>query len=299
MKIRLGALLVGATLLGACGTPESSEARPASPAEAPSAAPAATPAPFPSPSAATAAPIPAAASDPSAGAPESSALAAEPGAPAVIPASAPAPAPAAPAPPAAGTAPDAAGILARAEKAYDAVRSLQADFVQDLTVPLLDQTQRSRGTMYHRRPDRFLMKFSDPAGDVVVADGKYLWLYYPSTDAKQVIRTTLEEGGHEVDLQREFLSNPTARFRAALDGTESVGGRAADLLTLVPRQSSSPYKKIRLWVDRQDALVRRFEITEQNGTVRRLELRNLKTNVTLPDRLFAFSPPAGAQVFQQ
>jgi len=208
-------------------------------------------------------------------------------------------APAAPTPPAAETAPDAASILARAEKAYDAVRSLQADFVQDLTVPLLDQTQRSRGTMYHRRPDRFLMKFSDPAGDVVVADGKYLWLYYPSTDAKQVIRTTLEEGGHQVDLQREFLSNPTARFRASLNGTEAVGGRSADLLTLVPRQSSSPYRKIRLWVDRQDALVRRFEITEQNGTVRRLELRNLRANVTLPDGLFAFTPPAGAQVFQQ
>jgi outer membrane lipoprotein carrier protein len=211
----------------------------------------------------------------------------------------PASTPAAPTPPAADAAPDAAGILARAEKAYDAVRSLQADFVQDLTVPLLDQTQRSRGTMYHRRPDRFLMKFSDPAGDIVVADGKYLWLYYPSTDAKQVIRTTLEEGGHQVDLQREFLSNPTARFRATLDGTEAVGGRSADLLTLIPRQSSSPYRKIRLWVDRQDALVRRFEITEQNGTLRRLELRNLRANVTLPDGLFAFTPPAGAQVFQQ
>jgi outer membrane lipoprotein carrier protein len=297
MKIRLGALLVGATLLGACGAPESSEARPAPPAEVSSAAPAATPAPSPSPDVAVAAPIPAAAADVSADAPESPAPAAASDAPAVIPASAPSPA--SPAPPAAESAPDAAGILAQAEKAYDAVRSLQADFVQDLTVPLLDQTQRSRGTMYHRRPDRFLMKFSDPAGDVVVADGKYLWLYYPSTDAKQVIRTTLEEGGHEVDLQREFLSNPTARFRATLDGTESVGGRAADLLTLVPRQSSSPYRKIRLWVDRKDALVRRFEITEQNGTVRRLELRNLKTNVTLPDRLFAFSPPAGAQVFQQ
>jgi chaperone LolA len=292
MKIRLGAILVGATLLGACGAPESSEARPLPEAEAP-AAPAAPPAPSPSgPSAAPTVPD-------AAGAPRSPAPGAAPDAPAVIPVAAPTPAPAAPTPPAAETAPDATSILARAEKAYNAARSLQADFVQDLTVPLLDQTQRSRGAMYLRRPDRFLMKFSDPAGDIVVADGKYLWMYYPSTDRKQVIRTTVAEGGHEVDLQREFLSNPTARFRATLDGTEPVGGRPADLLTLIPRQSSSPYKKIRLWVDRGDALVRRFEITEQNGTVRRLELRNLQANVTLPDRLFTFSPPAGAQVFQQ
>jgi outer membrane lipoprotein carrier protein len=290
MKIGIGTTLLVTALLPACGTSESPDARPAAPVAAEQAA--ITPAAGTSASATTSGPaLPA------------SAPSALPAA-AQLPAELPARASGSGSTPAATqveatTAPDAAAILDRAEQAYSTVRSLQADFVQDLTVPLLESTQRSRGTMYHRRPDRFLMKFSDPAGDVVVADGRYLWLYYPSSDAKQVIRTTLAEGGSQVDLQREFLSNPTARFNATLDGTESVAGRAARLLTLLPKQASSPYRKIRLWVDEKDALVRRFEITEQSGTVRRLELRNLQANVTLPDRLFAFSPPAGAQVFQQ
>jgi outer membrane lipoprotein carrier protein len=293
MKIGIGTTLLLTALLAACGTSESPDARPAAPVSAEKAAVA--------PTAGTSAS--AAASAPALPASAPSAPAALPGA-ARLPAEAPVGGDRADSAPAAekvepATAPDAAAILERAEKAYAAVRSLQADFTQDLTVPLLDSSQRSRGTMYHRRPDRFLMKFSDPAGDVVVADGRYLWLYYPSSDPKQVIRTTLAEGGSQVDLQREFLSNPTARFNATLDGTESVAGRAARLLTLVPKQASSPYEKIRLWVDEKDALVRRFEITEQSGTVRRLELRNLQANVTLPDRLFTFSPPAGAQVFQQ
>jgi outer membrane lipoprotein carrier protein len=290
MKIGIGTTLLVTALLPACGTSESPDARPAAPVAAEQAA--ITPGAGTSAGAATSRPaLPA------------SAPSALPAA-AQLPAESPARASGSGSTPAATqveatTAPDAAAILDRAEQAYSTVRSLQADFVQDLTVPLLESTQRSRGTMYHRRPDRFLMKFSDPAGDVVVADGRYLWLYYPSSDAKQVIRTTLAEGGSQVDLQREFLSNPTARFNATLDGTESVAGRAARLLTLLPKQASSPYRKIRLWVDEKDALVRRFEITEQSGTVRRLELRNLQANVTLPDRLFTFSPPAGAQVFQQ
>lgn len=209
-----------------------------------------------------------------------------------------APAGAAPAEAAPSGSADAASILRRAERAYDAVRSMEAEFVQDLTVPLLDRTQRSRGRIYHRRPDRFLMKFTDPAGDVVVADGRSLWLYYPSTDAKQVIQTSVAEGGQQVDFQREFLSNPTARFSATLNGVEAVNGRPADVLTLVPRQAS-PYTRVKIWVDRQDALVRRFEITEQNESLRRLELRNLKPNVQLGDALFRFSPPPGTQVFQQ
>jgi outer membrane lipoprotein carrier protein len=192
----------------------------------------------------------------------------------------------------------AAEILAQAERASRAVRSLEADFTQSMSVPLLNQTQRSTGKLYQRRPDRMLMRFSDPEGDVIVADGRHFWLYYPSTDQRQVIRTSIAQGGEVVDLQQQFLSNPNQRFVATLAGEESVGGRAAYVLTLVPR-GPSPYRILKIWVDKQDHLVRRFEMTEENDSVRRVELRNLRTNHALPDALFAFTPPPGAQVFDQ
>lgn len=191
----------------------------------------------------------------------------------------------------------AESILLRAERAYDAVRTLRADFVQDLTVPLLNTTQRSRGEIFHRKPDRFLMRFSDPAGDVVVADGRALWLYYPSNDPGQVIRTSMGEAGR-IDLQREFLSNPTERFDATLVGSEAVAGRQARVLDLVPR-AAAPYRQVRIWIDEQDALARRFRITENNDAVRTVELRNLRVNETLADDLFTFTPPPNAQVFEQ
>lgn len=191
---------------------------------------------------------------------------------------------------------DASTILERAERAYAGVRSMQADFVQEVTVPLLDRTQRSAGRIYHRRPDRFLMDFSDPADDVIVADGRYLWMYYPSADPRQVLRTTLDAAGGSVDLQREFLSDATRRFDAVHLGVEQVGGRTADVLRLRPRQAA-PYTQVKIWVDRGDAMVRRFEILEQNESVRRLELRNLRPNVELRDDLFSFTPPPGAEVF--
>lgn len=192
----------------------------------------------------------------------------------------------------------AAQILALAETAARNVRSLEADFTQTLSIPLLNQTQRSAGKLYQRKPDRFLMRFSDPEGDVIVADGRHFWLYYPSTDRTQVIRTSIAQGGEAVDLQAQFLSNPNERFVATIAGQESVGGRPADMLTLVPR-GASPYRILKVWVDREDHLVRRFEITEENESVRRVELRNLRTNHELSNDLFTFTPPAGAQVFDQ
>jgi outer membrane lipoprotein carrier protein len=174
---------------------------------------------------------------------------------------------------------------------------MEADFVQDVFVPLTERNYHSRGKMFHRSPDRFLMRFSDPQGDIVVVDGRRVWMYYPSTDPRQVTVFPLSQEGQQADLYREFLSNAGERYVATRNGAEAVAGRPAQGLTLVPR-GQSPYKTVRIWVDDQDSLVRRFEITEQNGTVRKIEMTGLRPNVALADALFQFSPPAGVQVHE-
>ena len=285
--VRLGCVLLSLPL-AACGGRESSAAAPADAAERAAAA-----------QTAPAAQEPAQAPMPAAGA--NGPAPAQPGTPAAAPvgeAAGPAPG-AKPASPAEARSQDrAAQILSQAEAAANAVRSLEADFTQTMSVPLLNQTQRSAGKLYQRKPDRFLMRFSDPAGDVIVADGRHFWLYYPSADRTQVIRTSIAEGGEAVDLQAQFLSNPNQRFVSTLAGEESVAGRPAHVLTLVPR-GASPYRILKIWVDKEDHLVRRFEITEENESVRRVELRNLRTNHALANTLFTFTPPEGAQVFDQ
>jgi len=200
--------------------------------------------------------------------------------------------------PARGGRQDANELLRRVEQTASGIRTLEADFVQTLQVPLLNTNRTSTGKLYQRKPSHFLMRFTDPAGDVMVADGRHFWIYYPSSDRTQVIRTSIAEGGEQADFQRQFLSNATERFVATLNGQETVAGRPTYALTLVPRRRS-PYRVIRIWVDRDDNLVRRFEMTEENESVRRVELRNLKVNQPLADALFTFTPPAGAQIVEQ
>ncbi|HEX8391782.1 MAG TPA: outer membrane lipoprotein chaperone LolA [Longimicrobium sp.] len=290
-------IALAALALAACGGREGSGAASDSPSEGRTAPrpPAAQPA-----GSQTAAPAPVVPG--AAEAPAGTVAAPVPGAAAAPAATAPGKAPAAAngaaAAPAASAQDRAGQILAGAERAANGIRSFEADFTQSLTVPLLNNTQRSTGKMYQRKPDRFLMRFSDPAGDIIVADGRHFWLYYPSSDRTQVVRTSIAEGGQAVDLQAQFLSNANQRFVATLVGEESVGGRPAHVLTLVPR-TASPYKLLKVWVDKEDAIVRRFEMTEENNSVRRVDLRNVRTNHALADDLFIFTPPAGARVFDQ
>lgn len=193
----------------------------------------------------------------------------------------------------------AAQILARAAAAYADVQSLQADFAMTMTNPLLRRTTNSRGTLYQRRPDRIALRFSEPEGDRIVGDGEYFWVYYPSVDEKQVIRMPASQGASGgVDLQAQFIGDPTERFEATLHGTEDVAGRPAHVLTLVPRAQVG-YTSLKVWLDTRDYLARRFEITEENGSVRRFELSGLRPNVRLGDDVFRFTPPAGARVIDR
>lgn len=213
------------------------------------------------------------------------------------------PPPAAPAggeqPDAAGRVPDPETILERASAAYSDVRSLQADFTMAMTNPLLRRTTNSRGTLFQQRPDRIALRFSEPDGDVIVGDGRYFWIYYPSVDAQQVIRMPASQGAAGgVDLQAQFLGNPVERFDATLHGTERVSGRDAYALTLVPRGPAG-YERLRVWLDTDDYLARRFEITEETGTVRRFDLTGLRINGSIAPDIFRFSPPADARVVER
>jgi outer membrane lipoprotein carrier protein len=190
---------------------------------------------------------------------------------------------------------DPLAILERAAARYEAMSGFCAQFRQVVENDLLRQTTRSQGELCQRRPDRFDMRFTDPAGDRVVADGRYLWVYFPSTDPDQAFRTSPGEAEGRFDLHAEFLQDPGRRYTPTLAGEALVGGRATRILALRPR-GASPYLRARIWVDTEDALVRKIEITETEGFTRTIELSDLRTNLQIPDARFRFDPPAGVRV---
>jgi outer membrane lipoprotein carrier protein len=194
---------------------------------------------------------------------------------------------------------DVPRLLRRTSDAYAGMRTLQARFTMSTENPLIRSRVSSRGRLYQRRPDRILLRFEDPEGDLILGDGQYFWIYYPSTDPGQVIRARAAEGAAGgVDLWAQFVGDPVARFEHSFRGTETRGGREVALVTLVPRQDPG-YKQLDVAIDTRDFLVRHFEITEHNGTVRRIDLEDLTVNPTLADDLFRFVPPAGVRVVER
>ncbi|NNF27725.1 MAG: outer membrane lipoprotein carrier protein LolA [Gemmatimonadetes bacterium] len=178
---------------------------------------------------------------------------------------------------------------------YRNIRSLCSDFQQVMNVRLLRRTIHSEGRVCQERPNRFAMRFTDPEGDLVVADGEYFWVYYPSLNEDQVVRypMTRRPGGY--DFFREFLSDPGIKYRAADGGTEDVGGKTCRIVELEPTGEAA-YRYARVWLDPETDLICKLEIHQENSTVRTLTLRGLSINPVLDAREFAFVVPEGARV---
>lgn len=189
----------------------------------------------------------------------------------------------------------ALSILEASSARYHDASTVCADFDQTLTVPLIRQENHGTGRLCQAQPDRFAMRFDDPSGDAVVMDGTYVWVYYKSQDPLTVLRFPVARAPGGFDLHREFLERPAEKYTMTYVGTEEVEGHPAHHIMLVPRKSTS-YVAAEVWIDRDDHLLRKVKVEEENESIRTLLLSDVTLDADVPDAWFTFTPPPGAQI---
>lgn len=195
---------------------------------------------------------------------------------------------------------DAKSIVGRSSTVYRSLASLSADFVQVIDNPMIDSAE-SRGTLIQAGPDKLSMRFTDPPGEAVVIDGGHVWVYTPSTVPGQVLRLAVPSGGpvYGYNLLAWLLDRPAERYSAKYLRQEKVGSRTMDVVELTPAVPDLPFDRAVIWLDREDALPRRLEITEKSGALRTLSLSKLRVNRKVPDETFRFRVPSGVRVVDQ
>jgi len=189
-------------------------------------------------------------------------------------------------------------LLDRAVAAWAKVKTARATFEQTITNSLTGRTLTASGEYQQQRPGKLSVRFADPANDRIVADGKHLWLYLPSSAPGQVIRTDLKEGGSgTVDLSAQFLTAPRSRYTITPGGAADIGGRATHSFTLVPKdRDTARFQTATVWIDDADATIRQFEVTENSNVQRRVRMTSFKTNVPVDASAFVFDVPSGVRV---
>ena len=195
-------------------------------------------------------------------------------------------------------------ILSEMEKANVAFKTLKASIVYTRTITLLESTEISEGELSYKKPKRMYLKFYPPRNEVNVVDGKYVWVYHPSE--KQVEKYEMidsRQSSQGVSFFEfgygESVEAAKKDYTITLLDTKEDGKKRFYILNLQPKDPKAQYSGIRLWVEEGVWLPGRIELYESQGeVVNVIELKNIKLNKGMSDKLFVFDVPRGVEVIE-
>ena len=192
-------------------------------------------------------------------------------------------------------------MIDKAVATYNKTKTSKGTFEQAITNPLTGSTVKAVGEFQQQRePARFSFRFVQPKGDMIIGDGKWLWVYLPSSTPGQVIKVPMTDGGAgSIDLASRFFDSPKTRFSITDAGTATVAGRAAHALMLKPKSSTEPFTQAKVWIDTTDGTLRQFETVEPSGITRLVTITAVTPNAPVDAKLFSFTPPKGARIVDQ
>ena len=184
-----------------------------------------------------------------------------------------------------------------AVKSYAAIRTAKATFEQTITNPLLGSTLKSRGEFEQSRPNRFVFRFTDPTGDVIVCDGRFVWVYLPASAPGRVNRAAC--GGAQtgsLDLIGEFFTNPRDRYTIGDGGAASLGDRKTHIVLLTPKSKNAAFVRSKVWIEPATGSLVQFEAVEPSGLTRLVRITSFTSNAAVDSKAFRFTVPKGVKV---
>jgi outer membrane lipoprotein carrier protein len=183
---------------------------------------------------------------------------------------------------------DDAAVSQRLEQALAALKSVRAEFTQELRRSETAPVERARGTLSVKKPGRFRWDYTQPA-QLIVCDGERLWLYDPELEQATVKKV------------REALAQTPAML---LSGEAKVSEHylvrdagivaGLDTAVLTPKTPEGDFREVRIGLLGSD--IRRLEFVDRLNQRTTIELTRVERNPNLKDSLFRFTPPAGVDV---
>jgi len=189
-------------------------------------------------------------------------------------------------------------VVRNIKKTYSDLKSYQANFtiISDKGGRKVTQT----GLLRFKASDKLLMDFYQPSRQKIVSNGQMMWIYIPSMNvvAEQDLMSDsgLFTSGSEAGLNRLF-SKYHYRF-ASKDQPETMkDGTKMYTLVLKQKESRAGYKTINLWIS-ENFFIQKAEGYTSSGKKVEITLKDITTNVDLPNGIFKFDIPATARVIK-
>lgn len=189
-------------------------------------------------------------------------------------------------------------LVDRVQLEQKAVRTLQADFVQQKSSEFLAEVESSRGTVIFASPDRVRWEYFLPKPISLVIQDDWMLTWY--RDLGRAERVKVGRVSNQV-LQYMNASGSLESLMRYFRATASFPtGDAPYKLELEPRfaRVARRLASMTLWIDRERFLPVRVRYAEPNGDFTEYQLDNLLVNEPIAASRFELELPADVEVHE-
>ena len=182
------------------------------------------------------------------------------------------------------------------QRKYAAIKDFSADFVHTYAGGVLKKQITESGRVLIKKPGKMRWEYTKPEQKLFVSDGVKMYSYLPQD--KQAIVTSVPQGDEattpmlfltgKADLTRDFTASIVETPRELPSGAES--------LKLVPKTRQPDYDWLVVAADPKSLAIVGLVTVDAQGGKSSFSFTNLKENVGLADKDFAFKIPRGVDV---
>ena len=170
--------------------------------------------------------------------------------------------------------------------------NIEADFVQYVLDASGSRLQETHGHMVLAQPNQFWWQTEDPFAQLLVSNGKRLWIY--DEDLEQVTVQTLDQ--RSTSTPALLLSGNATDIGAEFDVVMQTGGNGLVFYRLTPKDPESLYQTLRLNFKNNQLLEMQLEDAMSQKTS--LTFSNMVLNPQLKENLFEFVIPENVDVLE-
>lgn len=189
----------------------------------------------------------------------------------------------------ASAADDKAAALLRQN--LDTMNSLQGQFVQTLEDASGELQEETLGDFMLQRPGKFYWNTTEPMPQLLVSDGKTIWLY--DADLATVNQRAVSDDMRETPAL--LLSEGVDKLRKTFSISHQKQG-AADQFSLTPKVTEGLFQRLVLVFNQ--GVLSEFVLEDTLGQVTRSKLSQVKRNQPLAEEKFHFIAPSGTEIIQ-
>ena len=169
-------------------------------------------------------------------------------------------------------------------------KTLTGSFSQ--SVQSTKQTRKTNGVFAIARPNQFKWTYNKPYEQVIVGDGKSIWLY--DVDLAQITKRPQQKTLG--DSPAAILSNADA-LEQSYTVTNDGEANGINYIKALPKQKDGGYEYIRIGF-KGDTLSN-MTLKDSFGNTTTLTFNNVKTNSSIAGSTFKFTPPKGVDVLTE